>query len=390
MKPRIAVIRGKFLNRYEMQFFEPLTAWFDITAFASRTPFHDTFTFPVTKLISPMDIPDFPYKLSLINRLFTDAQYLFGLEYALKGFDLVHTAETYYRYTQQSLDAKKRGFVKKVIVTVLETIPFNNEGISGRSTYKERTRNEADHLVALTERAKHTLIQEGADPKKITVIPHFIDTRRFHPSPDWKKRAVAKRMERTILFTGRLEEYKGILDIFSAMDILTTDPDLRSYRLHLQLVGDGSLRNMVKRQTDQIGKKWHLHCSSAKYEQMPQVYRNADLYVAPSKPRVVSRFGRSITTWEEQYGVALMEAQASALPIVTTSSGAIPENVRDAALVVSPGNPMELAQAMKRFLTSTPLRLEYASRARSRAIHHHDLQVGAHRMKQLYETILER
>ena len=98
----IAVVRGKFLNKYEMQFFEPLLAGrdgFTITAFGSRTSFHDQFAFPVVKLPSPMDLPDFPYKMPILNRLFTDAHYLFGLEKRLKGFDLVHTAETYFHYT---------------------------------------------------------------------------------------------------------------------------------------------------------------------------------------------------------------------------------------------------------------------------------------------------
>ena len=78
-----------------------------------------------------MDIPDFPYKMPILNRMFTDAHYLLGLEDRLKGFDLVHTAETYFRYTQQCLDAKKKGYVKKVIATVLETIRLTTKAFGG-------------------------------------------------------------------------------------------------------------------------------------------------------------------------------------------------------------------------------------------------------------------
>src|SRR5437773_10078470 len=116
---KVAIVRGKFLNKYEMQFFEPLARKFDITAFGSLTSYHDAFVFPTVKLLSPMDIPDFPYKMSILNRMFIDAHYLVGLEGKLRGFDLVHTAETYFHYTQQCLDAKKKGYVKKVIATVL-------------------------------------------------------------------------------------------------------------------------------------------------------------------------------------------------------------------------------------------------------------------------------
>ncbi len=53
---KVAIVRGKFLNKYEMQLYEPLFPRFDITAFGSLTPFQDTFAFPTVKLLSPMDL----------------------------------------------------------------------------------------------------------------------------------------------------------------------------------------------------------------------------------------------------------------------------------------------------------------------------------------------
>src|SRR5579859_6371060 len=155
---KIAIVRGKFLNAYEMQSFEPLAQKYDITAFGSLKPYHQDFAFPVVKLPSPMDVPEFPKKMPVVNRLFTDAHYLYGLEEKLKGFDLVHGAETYFHYTQQALNAKKRGYIKKVIATVLENIPFNNEGIHGRKEFKKRARKELDHIIALTQRTRDALI----------------------------------------------------------------------------------------------------------------------------------------------------------------------------------------------------------------------------------------
>ena len=70
MKQKIAIVRGKFLNKYEMQMYEPLVDRYDITAFGSLTSYHDRFAFPVVKLPSPMDLPDFFYKMPILNRLF--------------------------------------------------------------------------------------------------------------------------------------------------------------------------------------------------------------------------------------------------------------------------------------------------------------------------------
>ena len=71
-----------------------------------------------------------------------------------------------------------------MIATVLENIPFNNEKIWRRKAFKKRAREELDHIIALTKLTKATLIQEGTDPNKITVIGHFIDTKRFFPTPE--------------------------------------------------------------------------------------------------------------------------------------------------------------------------------------------------------------
>src|SRR5258708_1740782 len=170
MKTKIAIVRGKFLNQYEMQSYKPLTDSYDLTAFGSVTAFHTQFNFPTVKLFSPLDLPRFPYKTQLLNRLFRDAQYLFGLEHALAKFDIVHTAETYFHFTNQCLDAKQKGYVKKVIVTVWENIPYNNEGILGRVEIKQRVLKDADHFIAVSERAKNALVLEGAHASKISVV----------------------------------------------------------------------------------------------------------------------------------------------------------------------------------------------------------------------------
>src|SRR5260221_1615598 len=372
---KVAIVRGKFLNRYEMQFFEPLAKKYDITAFSSLTPFHDKFTFPVIKLPSPMDLPEFPYKMPILNRLFVDAQYLFGLEHNLKGFDIVHTAETYYHYTRQALNAKKKGYVKKVVVTVLENIPFNNEGIWGRKESKKRAREELDHIIALTQRTKATLLLEGADEKKITVIGHFIDTKRFYPTT---KMNVGKQSV-NILFTGRLETYKGVYEILYAAKLLLLDKSLKKYTIHFTFVGMGSEYNHMLFIERLLGISGHITHKEVTYEKMPEEYRNADIFVAPSK---ASKY------WIEQYNTGLLEAQASGIPIVTTMSGGILENVKDAAILIGPNDFYALSQEIKEFILSPKKRLAFSKKARERAVKVHDISIGAKKIAGVYERVM--
>ena len=354
MKPKVAIVRGKFLNRYEMQFFEPLVRRYDITAFGSLTPYHDRFAFPVVKLPSPVDLADFPYKMPVLNRLCIDAQYLLGLEKKLDGFDIIHTAETYFHYTQQCLHAKTKA---KVIATVLENIPFNNEGIWGRKAFKKRAREKLDHIIALTQKTKDALLMEGCDPSKISLIAHFVDTKRFTPAP-------MRKDVRTILFCGRLEEYKGVFDFVAMAKRLP-----KTFRF--VMVGEGSQKDKLRNSGVEL--------RSVSYDEMPRVYHEADIFVAPSKPT---------KTWEEQYSTVLLEAQAAGLPIVTTRTGGIPENIGDAGFMVEPGDVTGLVRTVQRFIEEPKLRADYSKRARKRAIEVHDIRIGADKLNLLYTRLL--
>lgn len=376
---KLAVVRGKFLNQYEMQLFYPLAGRYDITAFGSLTSYHDKFPFPVVKLLSPMDLPEFSYKMPILNRIFTDAHVLWGLEEKLRGFDMVHSAETYFYYTKQCLEAKKRGYVKKVVATVLENIPYNNEGIWGRKELKARARNELDHIIALTEKAKTVLLQEGADERKITVMPHGIDSRRFRPRKEFIQELGRKeKREFTIMFAGRLEEYKGVFDFIDAAKELLEINELNDYRLKFLVVGEGSEKQKLLHEVNKYNLGKLVQFEIANYQQMPDIYMKADIFVAPSKPTL---------TYDEQYCTVLLEAQATGLPIVTTATGGIPENIGDAGIVVTPGRSDELANALKKLLLQPKLRVTYSRLARERAEKVHDIRVVSKRLARVYEQI---
>lgn len=81
-------------------------------------------------------------------------------------------------------------------------------------------------------------------------------------------------------------------------------------------------------------------------------YRRADAFVLPSH--------------HEGYGMALAEALARGLPIVSTTAGAIPDTVpADAGLLVAPGNEAALTEALARVMTEPGLRERLATGARA-------------------------
>ncbi len=87
-------------------------------------------------------------------------------------------------------------------------------------------------------------------------------------------------------------------------------------------------------------------------EKLASLYETADLFVLPS--------------YFEGYGMAYSEAMAHGLPVIGTTAGAIAETVpREAGLLVPPGDPMALAEALSRVLIDSGLRLRLAQGALS-------------------------
>jgi glycosyltransferase involved in cell wall biosynthesis len=80
-------------------------------------------------------------------------------------------------------------------------------------------------------------------------------------------------------------------------------------------------------------------------------YDRADLFVLP--------------TLYEGYGMAVAEALASGLPVVSTATGAIPDLVgQDAGIIVPPGDQSALAAALSRVIDDPRVRAELARGAR--------------------------
>jgi glycosyltransferase involved in cell wall biosynthesis len=370
---KVAIIRGKFMTKYDMNIFENITK-FRIIGFSSKNV-EVNLSFPVVKLWSPMDLPEFPYKMQILNRLIVDAHYLFGLENNLKGFDIAHTSETYFHFTKQALDAKKHGYVKKVVCTVFENIPFNNEGIRGRKQFKKRAIQEIDKFIAVTAEVKEALVREGVDARKIEIIGMGIDTDKFSPpgNKDYSKKNL------NILFVGRIEIFKGVFDVLDAFKLITNDKELNKYQLTLTIVGNGSMENKLTQKINKLGIQDKVLKEDSPYDLINTVYKKADIFIGPSKKDKY---------WKEQFGMVFLEAMSSGLPIISNDIGSIPEVVGEAGFLAKPGDVKELYKYLKYLIMDEKLRMEYSRKSRDRSINEFSIQKIGKRMEKLYLSIL--
>lgn len=355
----IYLLRASHANEFELQNYAPIAEKLHINVVTSQNPL-TPISMSTTKLWSPTDLPDLLMRRQLLNRLIGGEQWLFGLEkHVTKCSDvlkhdnaIIHTVETYTPYTHQAVNLRKNGEISKLVCTCWETIPHANEKFARLRKWKQEAYQYVDLFHTPTERAKQALINEGVDPSRIIVIPYGVDLTRFHPMP---MRSAAKRG--LVLTVARLEKEKGMEDLERVAQ------SLPGY--NFLVVGRGTYNPRGS----------NISISSVPYSEIHKVYGKADLFFLPS---------RTTATWEEQYGMALVEAMACGLPIVTTDSGAIPEIVGDAGITHRECDTAAMTDTIFDILTNKSRSAELSKLSLARATKLYDSKKVAAKLAILY------
>jgi len=382
---RVAVIRGPNLNKFEMQSYEPLTKKYDLTAYTTYNHRFeiDGIDIRIRKLHCFEEFAEgvpFPLSRLCLSLIYRSGyhSYMLGLEKELKDKDIAHVAETHNRYSYQAVRTRERLGRPKVAVTAWENIPFRIG-----SDFVPEVRKGADVFIAATERAKKTLMLEGIGEGRIHVVPAGVDLDRFRPRR--KNRELLQRLELTeddliVLFIGRLAWEKGIHDLIYAAKMTSQDPELNGKPIKFLIVGTGVERESILQEAKilQVSENVRL-VGNVPYMEIHEYHNIGDMLVLPS---ILTR------SWQEQFGMVLAEAMASGNPVISTSSGSIPEVVGDCGLLVQPGDSVSLYHAIRKLATDEELRMSMGRRARIRAEKRFDSRKTADQIGAIYEALV--
>jgi len=165
---------------------------------------------------------------------------------------------------------------------------------------------------------------------------------------------------------GRLDPVKdqaGLVRAFAALDHTNRDP-------RLVLVGDGPSRDELGGLTRDLGLQARVHLLGERRD-ISTVLASLDVFVLPSIAEGISN--------------TVLEAMASALPVVATSVGGSPELIEDGVTgrLVPRMDPGALAAGIEGYLDDPHLRALHGKAARQRVVDHFSLD----RMTQAYTTL---
>jgi len=253
------------------------------------------------------------------------------------------------------------------------------EGGRARELAYRLTDPLADLTTQVSEVGKQRYIQVGAvPPHKIVYIPNGIDTSRFQPNP-MVRQAVREQLgcapdAFVWLTVGRLEPVKNHLGLLSAFrEVAAVHPNAR-----LLIAGQGSLQAATEQRIVELGLAGRVRLLGLRRD-IPDLLNAADAFVLPS-------------LWEGM-PLTLLEASATALPIVATDVGGNSEVVLDGktGYLVPPQEAKALTQAMLRvMLLSANDRIAMGQAGRAHVVQNFDLERVVDRWESLYRELLQR
>ena len=224
---------------------------------------------------------------------------------------------------------------------------------------------QADTLVAITESVVGEYAKLGVEPERIRRIPNGVDLDRFAIEVD---QATIRRQHNIpedvflYLAVGRNHPKKGYRDLLQATRNLV-DRGETNFAVAIA----GTATDQLAMDAAKLGILEHLHLLGAlgqaslkedwklPSDDLVSLYRSADAFVFPSHI--------------ETFGIALVEAMAAGLPIITTDGPGCQDIIEDGQWgdMVPVGDTHALATAMQHMMYKADRRRKYAGRSRKRA-----------------------
>jgi phosphatidylinositol alpha-1,6-mannosyltransferase len=181
-------------------------------------------------------------------------------------------------------------------------------------------------------------------PDHVFAVPLGADLDRFHAGVDTDgvRAKYGLNGGRWMLTVGRLVEHKGQDQVLRALALLRdSEPELR-----YAVAGSGVFGIKLRALAAELGVEDRVNfLGHVEDDELPALYNVAELYVGASRVAV---------DHVEGFGISLIEAAATSLPVVAGREGGMPEAVVDGVtgLLADPYDPASLASTIRSLLHS--------------------------------------
>jgi glycosyltransferase involved in cell wall biosynthesis len=195
-------------------------------------------------------------------------------------------------------------------------------------------------------------------PKRAAVVPNWVDLSRFAFRPHDARDPV------NLGLLGQISPHKGHADAIEAIRLLGS-----GYRLLIAGKGDEDYVERLK------AKARDLPVTFAGFVALPEFFDTIDVLLVPS--------------WEEPFGIVLLEAMASGTPVISTAAGGPLDIIRngETGFLVPAKNPSALADSIRHLSRSVEMRRRIIQGALDRVKEEYDIARVVPRIEEFYREL---
>jgi glycosyltransferase involved in cell wall biosynthesis len=248
------------------------------------------------------------------------------------------------------------------IVTIYDLTFIRYPSFSSRivKTYTGRIKQclkWTDRVITISESSKNDIVNYlNFDPEKVYVTPLASRYNTSYFSEEiihqLEKQAKYDFYKPYLLFVSTIEPRKNINTLIAAFNLLKN-----THKIEHQLILIGkkgwSYEPIFAAIESSPWKNQIHHLDYLSDDLVALFYSKADVFVYPS--------------YYEGFGMPVLEAMTLGTPVVSSNTSSIPEVTGDAAILVDPNDPMQLAEAIFKVISDAQLRQELITLGKERA-----------------------
>jgi glycosyltransferase involved in cell wall biosynthesis len=301
-------------------------------------------------------------------------------------FDVVHL----HGFSQKSvlLVLLARLFRKQIVLTIHTADHDEVSAARRRGWVSYWAYRQADLFIAISSRIAHNYLAAGLPKTRLRLAPNGVDVARFHPATRAEREAAREELGGLspdlywILFVGFFSREKGpdlLFDAWVRLQSMGAPPS------GLLFVGatdseyeevDGSLAQQIATAAEEHGLAARI-CFTGPLADVERAYRAADVFVMPST--------------REAFGMVLVEAMASGLPVVATAIRGVTDEIVDhghTGVLVPAADPEALAVALRSVLQDAMGAAAMGRHARESVIASFGIDTARRRWIEAYQAVM--
>ena len=238
--------------------------------------------------------------------------------------------------------------------------------------------------IVVGNRAGYEILRGKGYNRPMEIMPQLgVDETLFKPqdATEIRMRLGIQNHEFVIGFVGRFVPEKGLHTLLKATAALGD----RSFKL--LLLGRGELKNELLKTAQKLGLDNQLiQLDSVKHDQVAQYISAMNTLVLPSETTYQFKT-LTATGWKEQFGHVLIEAMATAIPVIGSDSGEIPNVIADAGLVFPEGNSDALCDRLSQLIDDRGFAENLGRLGYQRCVSHYTNKALARDLLEFYRSL---